>query len=187
MDTNGRITPAHPGATIALDETGILIWVHFGDLHVTTAAAENYGDFLALISDANRHLKGGIAFAVLPGDNAENGTEEQYRLVRRAVDRMEIPLFVIPGDHDVQTGSLDLFRRYLDLQPVRAVSAGEYRCLFLDAVDRAAVIGKPGAFGLRDIQLGWLERELQVATRNTCRAILFSHVYPSELGDSAEA
>jgi len=77
MERHGQVTPAYRSDTIALDETDILSWVHFGDLHITTAAAENYGDFLALISDANRHLKGGIAFAVLPGDNVENGTSRQ--------------------------------------------------------------------------------------------------------------
>jgi 3',5'-cyclic-AMP phosphodiesterase len=182
-----HVAPAYRSDTIALDETDILSWVHFGDLHITTAAAENYGDFLALISDANRHLKGGITFAVLPGDNAENGTEEQYRLVQRAVNRLNIPLFVIPGDHDVHTGSLDLFRRYLEPRPVCALSAGDYLCLFLDAVDRAVKVGEPGAFGLLDMQLAWLERELQAATREMRRAILFTHVYPGELGDSAEA
>jgi 3',5'-cyclic-AMP phosphodiesterase len=187
MASHGQATPAYRSDAIALDETGILSWVHFGDLHIDTETAENYGDFLALISDANRHLKGGIAFAVLPGDNVENGTEEQYWLVRHAVNGLEIPLFVIPGDHDVQTGSLDLFRRYLEPRPVCAVSAGDYRCLFLDAVDRAVEVGKPGAFGLRDMQLAWLERELQTAARERRRAILFNHVYPSELGDSAEA
>src|ERR1700693_4540393 len=110
MDRPGHVTPAYPGDAVSLDETGILSSVHFGDLHITTAAAENYGDFLALISDANRHLKDGIAFTVLPGDNAENGTEEQYWLVLHAVSGLEI----IPGDHDVHTGSLDLFRRYLE-------------------------------------------------------------------------
>lgn len=84
------------------------------------------------------------------------------------------------------TGSLDLFRRYLDPRPARAVSAGDYHCVFVDAVDQAVEVGKPGAFGLRNMQLAWLECELQAATRERCRVILFNHVYPSELGDSSE-
>jgi hypothetical protein len=39
MDTHGQVIPAYRGDTIALDETGILSWVHFGDLHITTPAA----------------------------------------------------------------------------------------------------------------------------------------------------
>jgi hypothetical protein len=83
------------GDAMALDETGILSWLHFGDLHITEQHAENYRDFLALINHANTHVAGAVDFAVLPGDNAEKGTEEQYRLVRRAVDKLDIPLFVI--------------------------------------------------------------------------------------------
>lgn len=170
-----------------MDETGILSWLHFGDLHITEQHEENYGDFVALIEHANTHFADTVNFAVLPGDNAEKGTEDQYRLVRRAVDELTIPLFVIPGDHDVHTGSLDLLRRYLEPNPVRAITAGEYRCIFLDAVDNAAKVGKPGAFGLRDQQLAWLTRELAAATREKRRAVLFNHVYLSELGESSTA
>jgi 3',5'-cyclic-AMP phosphodiesterase len=187
MDRHSQITPAYPNHTIALDATGILSWVHFGDLHITTETAENYGAFLALIRDANRQLKGRMTFAVLPGDNAEDGTEQQFWLVRCAANALEIPLFVIAGDHDVHTGSLDFFRRCLEPRPVCAVSAGDYLCLFLDPVDRAVELGKPGAFGLGNMQLAWLEHELQAATRQARHSLLFNHVYPSELGDSAGA
>jgi 3',5'-cyclic-AMP phosphodiesterase len=175
------------GDAMAFDETGILSWLHLGDLHITEQHEENYRDFLALIDHANTHVAGAVNFAVLPGDNAEKGKEDQYRLVRRAVDKLDIPLFVISGDHDVHTGSLGLLRRYLEPNPVRAVTAGEYRLIFLDAVDNAAEVGKPGAFGLRDEQLAWLTRELVAATREKRRALLFNHVYPSELGDSSVA
>jgi hypothetical protein len=38
----------------ALDETGILSWLHFGDLHITEQHEENYRDFLALIITPTR-------------------------------------------------------------------------------------------------------------------------------------
>jgi Icc protein len=167
------------GNVMALDETGILSWLHFGDLHITEQHEENYRDFLALIDHADAHIADSVNFAVLPGDNAEKATEEQYRLVRRAVDKLGIALFIISGDHDVHTGSLDLLRRYLEPNPVRAVTAGEYRLIFLDAVDNAAEVGEPGAFGLRDEQLAWLTRELAAATREKRRALFFNHVYPT--------
>jgi 3',5'-cyclic-AMP phosphodiesterase len=95
-------------------DDGVLSWVHFGDLHMTEAHEQNYRDFFALIEDANNHLAGGVNFAMLPGDNTDDGVEDQYRLVRAAVERLVIPLYVIPGDHDIKTGSLDLFRTYLE-------------------------------------------------------------------------
>jgi Icc protein len=72
--------------------------VHFGDLHITGEDEQNYRDFLALIEDVNTHLAGHIDFAVLPGDNADDGSEEQFRLVRRATGRLRIPLHILPGD-----------------------------------------------------------------------------------------
>jgi hypothetical protein len=64
------------GDTVALDETGILSWLHFGDLHITEQHEENYRDFLVLIDHTNTHIAGAVDFAVLPGDNAEKGTED---------------------------------------------------------------------------------------------------------------
>jgi hypothetical protein len=34
MDRPGHVTPAYPGDAVSLDETGILSWVHFGDLNL---------------------------------------------------------------------------------------------------------------------------------------------------------
>jgi 3',5'-cyclic-AMP phosphodiesterase len=62
---------------LELDDSSVLSWLHFGDLHITQADQQNYRDFLALIEDANNHLGDGVNFAVLPGDNADDGIEDQ--------------------------------------------------------------------------------------------------------------
>ena len=72
-NSNGKQT----STGVELDDSGVLSWVHFGDLHITEADEQNYRDFLALIEDANNHLADGVSFAVLPGDNADDGTEGQ--------------------------------------------------------------------------------------------------------------
>lgn len=177
MASNGKRTTSGP----ELDDWGVLSWVHFGDLHITQADQQNYRDFLALIEDANNHLGDGVNFAVLPGDNADDGTEDQYRLVQAAVGRLTIPLHVIPGDHDIKTGSLDLFRGYLEAEPVQSFAAGLYQCIFLNSVDSSS----KKRFGLGRYQLAWFRLELEAATRQGRRCVLFMHTYPSELGDSA--
>jgi 3',5'-cyclic-AMP phosphodiesterase len=75
----------------------VVSWVHFGDLHLTRDGEQNHRDFLALIDAANRHLAGRVNFAVLPGDNADDGTEAQFQLVRAAIGRLGIPLHILPG------------------------------------------------------------------------------------------
>jgi len=110
-------------------------WVHFGDLHVQKAEDENYLDFLDLIADVNLHLSGDMDFAFLPGDNADDGAEAQYQLVREALDRLSLPVNVIAGDHDRKAGTLDLFREYLQPDLYRALTLRGFRLLFLNALD----------------------------------------------------
>lgn len=168
-------------SAIRLDEAGILSWLHFGDLHITEAHEQNYQDFVALVAHANHHLAGRVSFAVLPGDNVDSGSEDEYQLVKPIVDRLAIPLYAIPGDHDMKTGSLDLFRAYLEPEPVQSFVSGPYRCVFLNSLNS----GDRKRFGFGQVQTVWLRSELEAATRQRQRAVLFMHTYPSELGGSA--
>ena len=168
-----------------LDASGILSWVHFGDLHLTTEHEQNYQDLLALIAEANLHLAGAelVNFAVLPGDNADNGREEQYRLLRHALHGLRLPIHALPGDHDIRSGSLDLFKQYLEPGLPKSFVAGHCRCVFLNSVD---IEGKEG-FGHGPAQLAYLAQELAEAEREQERVVLFMHTYPSELGEAAPA
>jgi Icc protein len=161
--------------------SNVLSWVHFGDLHVTRADEQNYQDFLMLIAHANANLASAVDFAVLPGDNAEDGTEEQFLLVKQAVERLTIPLEIIPGDHDAKPGNLDLYRRWLEPELWRSRSISAYRCLFLNARDNGGAKG----FGIGAAQMEWLARALHAAEASAQWPVLFLHTYPSELGSSA--
>ncbi len=118
------------------DLSQTLSWLHFGDLHITTEDQPNYRDFLALIEDANENITGGIDFAVLPGDNADDGTAEQYDLIRRAIEGLRIPLEIRTGDHDRKSGTLDAYQAVLEPQLWRNRIVGPYRCLFLNSLIR---------------------------------------------------
>lgn len=162
----------------------VLSWVHFGDLHVRQEGDQNYRDFQTLIEVANRDFAGRVSFAVLPGDNADHGTEQQFRLVRTAVDRLAIPLHVLPGDHDYHPRSLDAFYSVLGATPLpNAVTFDGYRCLFLDIV--SAGTGGPD-FRLNDAQLDWLEAELERAAAGNERPVVFMHAYPADLRAGAD-
>ena len=189
-------TDAKPPEFRPLDGSGVLSWVHFGDLHVTGEGEENLRDFRALVARANEHLTGGgheggegkhaggaVSFAVLPGDNADDGTAEQFRLVRRALDDLRLPVLVLPGDHDLKAGSLDDFFALLRPAPLPCAFAvgDQYRCLFVNSVD---VEGTEG-FGHGRAQLDWLARELTETARAGQRPVVFMHTYPAELGDEA--
>jgi 3',5'-cyclic-AMP phosphodiesterase len=158
-----------------------LSWVHFGDLHIQNGQNENYLDFLDLIQEANEHLAGKVDFAFLPGDNAEDGTEEQYEVVRQALDRLTLPVHIIAGDHDKKSGTLQQFGRYLESELYRARTLRKFRLFFLNAMN-----GKTKKdFDLGAEQIEWLEREIKGARAEELRPLLFLHLYPSELQTSA--
>lgn len=158
---------------------GALTWAHVGDLHITGEQEPNYRDFQSIIESINTHLAGHIDFCVLPGDNADDGTAEQYALIRRVLDRLTIPVHVIPGDHDRKPGHLDAFYRGLPVAHLpNAMTVAGYRCLFLDVVSQGA--GGP-YFALGPEQLRWLGSELQSASRQNLASVIFMHAYPADL------
>ena len=162
-----------------------LTWAHVGDLHITGEQEPNYADFLSIIEAINTHLAGHIDFCVLPGDNADEGSAQQYALIRRGLDRLNIPHHVIPGDHDRKPGDLRAFYQGLGIAPCpNATTAGGYRCLFLDVVSP----GTGGCdFALGPAQLQWLESELESASALGQASVVFMHAYPADLKADSEA
>jgi len=164
--------------------TDVLAWLYLGDLHLTTRDAVNHRDLGRIVALANALPPGSLDFAVLPGDNADDGTPEQFRLVRDTVAPLGLPLHILPGDHDFKPGSLDAYYNVLGAEPLPcAATVKGHRCLFLDAV--SAGTGGPD-FRLGKDQLAWAERELEAADTADASAVLFMHTYPADLREGAE-
>ncbi len=162
----------------------MLCWLHVGDLHITGPDEQNIRDLREIVAQANRCFAEGVDFLFLPGDNANEGTLAQYALIRAALDEMRLPLRILPGDHDVEPGSLDAFHGVLGAPALPfAETIGGHRCLFLDIVSAGS--GGPD-FRLGPAQLAWLERELRSAQAMPGSAALFMHAYPRELHDCGE-
>ena len=162
-----------------------LTWVHVGDLHITQENASNYRDFLSIVDSINSHLAGQIDFCVLPGDNADDGTAAQYALIHRALDRLQTPVHVIPGDHDRKPGDLRAFYRGLGVQTLpEACTVRGHRCLFLDVVSPGS--GGPD-FAVGEAQLAWLEGELDAAASRRQPCVVFMHAYPADLKADGDA
>lgn len=161
-----------------------LSWLHVGDLHITNAGAQNHRDLRRIVALANAVAPGSIDFVVLPGDNADDGTPEQFAIVRDALAPLGLPLHVLPGDHDFKPRNLDAFYRVLDATPLPyAVTVKGRHCLFLDVV--SAGTGGPD-FRLSADQIGWVERELDAAEAAGQDVAVFMHTYPADLREGAE-
>jgi 3',5'-cyclic-AMP phosphodiesterase len=169
----------------APDLRQVLSWMHIGDLHLTAAGQPNHRSLQSLVAQANLHLQGAIDFVVLPGDNADDGTEAQFGLVRETVKELRLPLHILPGDHDFKRRNLDAFYRVLDASPLpKALTASGVRCLFLDVVSAGS--GGPD-FRLGEAQFGWLWHELAEADRDGKPTVLFMHAYPADLTKEKDA
>ncbi len=167
-----------------LDQSNVLSWLHIGDLHLTRGGEENHRDLLRIVDLMQGLALGSLDFAVLPGDNADDGSTEQFALVRDAVARLPMPLHILPGDHDFKPRTLDAFHGVLGAERLpKSVTVGGHRCLFLDVV--SAGTGGPD-FRLGKAQLAWAERELEQAQSADQGAVIFMHTYPADLREGAE-
>jgi hypothetical protein len=162
----------------------VLTWLHIGDLHITDAGAQNYRDLTQIVGLIRGLPPGSLDFAVLPGDNADDGTPEQFRLVRDAIAELPLPLHILAGDHDFKPRSLDAFHDVLGAERLpKADIVSGHRCLFLDVVSTGA--GGPD-FRLDDRQLDWIDDQLQQAARAAQDAVIFMHTYPADLRAGAD-
>ena len=112
-----------------------LRFIQIGDLHLTEQGLQNHRDFTRIVRELNREVDGSVDFVYLPGDNADDGTDDQFGLVRGGLDELRLPWRAIPGDHDFKPRSLDSF--YRGLRVPKLPHAEEVRgrlCLFLDVV-----------------------------------------------------
>lgn len=156
---------AGTGATTTVLNPGVVSWVHFGDLHITTADQQNYLDLQKIIADTNQYLKNGVNFAVLPGDNANDDTEGEYQLIKQATDRLQVPLYAVPGDHDHKSG-LALYHQYLEPLDYQGFSAGGYHFVFLDVMS-----------GIGADERAWLTQDLDAAKAAGLKSVIVMHSY----------
>ncbi|MCJ2048198.1 metallophosphoesterase family protein [Methylobacterium sp. J-070] len=189
----------------------VFAFAHIGDLHLECAGDRNAEDLRAILHEVDGlHRRGLLDFAYLPGDLAEDGLPAQYAILTEALAaHPELPVRLIPGDHDRQHGSMAAFdalfaqvaqgarggghaARHHDLprpdQPTRiahyyfAETIAGVRCLFLDMVSPG--YGRKGFgldFRLGPFQLAWFEGELAEAARQGLPCAVFIHTYPDDL------
>jgi 3',5'-cyclic-AMP phosphodiesterase len=160
-----------------------LRFLHIGDLHLTDAGLQNHVDLCRIVDEINGNTGGKIDFVYLPGDNADDGTPEQFRIVHNELSRLIAPWHAIPGDHDFKPRSLDNFYRGLHVRRLPYVDEiSGCRCVFLDVVSRGT--GGPD-FRLGAARLVWLRGQLDAAKRDGKTAVVFMHAYPADLGEEA--
>jgi 3',5'-cyclic AMP phosphodiesterase CpdA len=100
---------------------------------------------------------------VVTGDLTDDGSEEGYRRVRRLLRSFEVPLHVLPGNHDDRARLREAFGLPgTGEEPINySVELGELRIVAFDSI----VPGQDsGAYG--EEQLRWLDEELARASES---------------------
>lgn len=126
--------------------------------------------------EAVRSLPNPVDAVVVSGDLSDNGSEGSYRLARELLGRFEVPVYVLPGNHDDRAR----LRRAFDLpgegdDPIDyAADVGELRLVILDS----NVPGQdPGGF--EPEQLGWLDEELSRADERPMLLVMHHSPLPT--------
>ena len=166
--TSGAV-PVNPrsdvGQTTTIQNPGVVSWVHFGDLHITTGDQQNYADFKTIIYNTNLYLKNGVNFAVLPGDNANDDAESEYQLIKAATDNLQVPLYAVPGDHDHKV-DIGLYQKYMESKLYYSFNAAGYHFAFIDVRS-----------GISSDTQSWLQSDLAAAAAAGRKSVLFMHSY----------
>jgi Icc protein len=157
-----------------------LRFLQIGDLHITNAGLQNHADLRRIIDEVNDNATGKVDFVYLPGDNADDGTPGQFRVVHDELSRLIPPWHAIPGDHDFKPRSLENFYAGLQVRKLPYVAElSGFRCIFLDVVSHGS--GGPD-FRLGAAGMVWLRGQLEAARRDRKTVAVFMHAYPADLG-----
>ncbi|MGP8290161.1 metallophosphoesterase [Vreelandella zhanjiangensis] len=143
-----------------------MLIAHLSDLHVFTTQSET-GESRADIAHAVERIVSDLVslsplpdLVVISGDLADGGTEDDYRLIRRLLAPLAMPILAVPGNHDRREAMhAVLGDRLSGLQPGKflhsRVEADGVTLLGLDSI----IVGKPQG-ALCSERLDWLENQL---------------------------
>jgi 3',5'-cyclic-AMP phosphodiesterase len=108
---------------------------------------------------------------LVTGDLADHAADEEYELLREALDPLDAPLYALPGNHD----DPEALRRHFDVRAQYSVDLGPLRLVALDTT----IPGEDGG-ALDAGRLEWLDAELAAAPEHT--TLVAMHHPPLFLG-----
>lgn len=152
------------------------------DLHLKAGGKLSYGvvDTLAALRRAVAHLNASVPrpdIVIVSGDLVDFGQPDEYAVLRPELERLAMPYYLVPGNHDDRAHLLAAFadHTYLPKSPEApldwVVDSHPVRLIGLDTTI-------PGSHGgqLQDSQLRWLDAQL--ALRPQVPTVLVLHHPP---------
>lgn len=163
-----------------------MIVAQLTDLHIKAGGKTAYAgkvDTFAKLERAVAHLnvmRPQPDYVLITGDLGDFGLEAEYRQVRQALDYLEMPFYLVPGNHDERSALRQVFadHEYLfqtDAHLSYVIDGLPLRLIGLDT----SVPGKP--HGLIDTDRHeWLDETLSQKPEQ--RSLLFMHHPPVAVG-----
>ncbi|MCF4173046.1 phosphodiesterase [Vibrio sp. McD22-P3] len=154
------------------------------DLHIKQDGKPAYRkvDTLRCLQNAVQHinhLNPRPDYVVITGDLGDFGTEQEYQIIRQELEKLQIPLRVVPGNHDHRDNLRVGLQQLVDFDHPEfcnfVVEQDEQVLLGLDS----SVIGKPYGF-LSSQTLEWLQSQL--ARLSNKSVLIFLHHPPMHVG-----
>jgi 3',5'-cyclic AMP phosphodiesterase CpdA len=154
--------------------------VQLSDPHVgaTWGGPDPVGRLAAAV-EAVRRLDARPGAVVVTGDLAEHGADAEYGLAHEALERLDVPVHVLPGNHDDRAALRRGFGLPSETAAVRyAADVGPLRLVCVDST-------RPGEDGgeLDAAELGWLDETL--GAEPTRPTLLAMHHPPITTGTPA--
>jgi outer membrane protein assembly factor BamB len=85
--------------TCSFSQTKPFRFAFVSDTHIGSPDGKAEEDLRRTVTDINS-IKDSIAFVVITGDITELGTNQQLLLAKQILDSLQIPYYIIPGNHD---------------------------------------------------------------------------------------
>lgn len=153
-------------------------FVHISDLHYTvniknhSSSRSNLIEALRLIIDDIKSIENHLDFVAITGDLTEIGDLESYKQLKILLNILDIPIFVVPGNHDEPMAFGEIFNQN-GAEQGRGFT--DY-CINLNGVQllgmNTQIIGQAQG-KLSDTQLSWIEEKL--SDHKFSRNIIFMH------------
>lgn len=161
-----------------------MLIAHISDFHVFAHAPET-SLVRADAADAARKVVADLAgfspridAVMFTGDLTDGGSADDYALLRDILAPLDMPVFVVPGNHDRRDGLREAFGSVLPFGPGPFLDYenqfGDVRILALDTLKDGHIEGS-----LRPEQLEWLQDRLAQAGNGLILILMHHPAFPS--------
>ncbi|MFK8034086.1 MAG: metallophosphoesterase [Hyphomicrobiales bacterium] len=163
-----------------------MLIAHISDFHVFAKTPETSVVRSDAVTAARKVVTDIAAFTpkieaiMFTGDLTDGGSKEDYDLLTDILAPIDVPIFVIPGNHDKRVGLREAFEEKLPFEPGPSLNYEEnfkgIRILALDTLLEGRTEG-----ALDSTQLDWFAQKLAEPTSGLTLVLMHHPAFPSTI------